>query len=101
MLQRNNFILNVSTYNLKKKIIVVVQSCPCAPGTVLWVRSQLEEMKYLFKFIFPFLRSNVEPNRGFELGHSTCNECGKREVLKPCSLCHTRYAVCGIQCELI
>ena len=28
----------------------------------LWVRSPLEEMKYLLKFIFPFLRSGVEAN---------------------------------------
>ena len=26
----------------------------------LWVRSPLEEVKYLLKFIFPFLRSGVE-----------------------------------------
>ena len=39
----------------------------------LWVRSLLEEMKYLLKFIFPFLRSGVEAKRGVELCHSTRN----------------------------
>ena len=39
----------------------------------LWVRSPLEEMKYLFKFIFPFLRSGVEVKRGVEFCHSTRN----------------------------
>ena len=29
----------------------------------LWVRFPLEEMKYLLKFIFPFLRSGVEAKR--------------------------------------
>ena len=39
----------------------------------LWVRSLLEEMKYLLKFIFPFLRSGVEAKRDVEFGHSTRN----------------------------
>ena len=39
----------------------------------LWVRSPLEEMKYLLKFIFPFLRSGVEAKRGVEFCHSTRN----------------------------
>ena len=32
-----------------------------------WVRSQIEEMKYLFKFIFPFLRPPVEAKHGVEI----------------------------------
>ena len=39
----------------------------------LWVRFQLEEMKYLFKFIFSFLRSGGEVKRGVEFRYSTCN----------------------------
>ena len=39
----------------------------------MWVRSSLEEMKYLFKFIFPFLRSGVGTKRGVEFRHSTRN----------------------------
>ena len=39
----------------------------------LWVRSPLDEMKYLLKFIFPFLRSGVEVTRGVEICHSTRN----------------------------
>ena len=36
------------------------------------VRSPLE-MKYLFKFIFPFLRSGVKAKRSVEFRHSTRN----------------------------
>ena len=39
----------------------------------LWVRSPLEEMKYLLKFIFPFLRSGVEAKHGVKFCHSTRN----------------------------
>ena len=39
----------------------------------LWVRSLLEEMKYLFKFIFPFPRSGVQAKRSVEFRHSTRN----------------------------
>ena len=37
----------------------------------LWVRSPLKEMKYLFTFIFSFLRSGVEAKRSTEFRHST------------------------------
>ena len=40
---------------------------------LLLLRSPLEEMKYLLKFIFPFLRSGVEDTRGVEFCHSTRN----------------------------
>ena len=60
----------------------------------LWVRSPLEEVKYLFKFIFPFLRSGVETKRGVEFCHSTRNasrirgeESEERSVLTLGSLC--------------
>ena len=33
-------------------------------------QSPLEEMKYLFKYIFPFLRSGVKAKRGVESRHS-------------------------------
>ena len=46
--------------------------CDCKTDW-LWVRSPLEEMKYLLKFIFPFLRSGVEAKRGVEFCHLTCN----------------------------
>ena len=36
----------------------------------VWVRSALEEMKYLFNFIFPFLHSGVEGKGGVEFRHS-------------------------------
>ena len=36
----------------------------------LWVRSPLEEMNYLFKYIFPFSRSSVETS-GVEFRNST------------------------------
>ena len=46
--------------------------CDCKTDW-LWVWSPLEEMKYLLKFIFPFLRSGVEAKRGVEYSHSTRN----------------------------
>ena len=39
----------------------------------MWVRSPLEEINYLFKFIFLFLRSGVEAKGGFEFRHSKRN----------------------------
>ena len=36
----------------------------------LWVRFPLEEIKYLFTFIFPFLRSGVVAKSGVEFHHS-------------------------------
>ena len=39
----------------------------------LWVRSPLEEIKYVFKFIFRFLRSGVEARSGVEFRHSARN----------------------------
>ena len=44
--------------------------CDCKTDW-LWVRSPLEEMKYLLKFIFPFPRSGLEAKRGVEFCHST------------------------------
>ena len=37
--------------------------CACKTDR-LWVRSPLAEMKYLLKFILPFLRSGVADKRG-------------------------------------
>ena len=39
----------------------------------LWVPSTLEERKYLTKFIFSFLHSDVQAKRCVEFCHSTCN----------------------------
>ena len=50
--------------------VFVVTKCDCKTDR-LWVRSPLEEMTYLLKFIFPFLRSSVEAKRGVEFCHST------------------------------
>ena len=46
--------------------------CDCKTNW-LWVRSSLEDMKYLPKFIFPFRRSGVQVKRGVEFCHSTRN----------------------------
>ena len=48
---------------------VTVKPTGCGFGFV----SPLEEMKYLLKFIFPFLRSSVEAKRGVEFCHLTRN----------------------------
>ena len=64
----------------------------------LWVRSQLEEMKYLFTFIFSFLRSGVEAKRDVELRHSTRNASRfQRKVRNGVSLPTAYPAVCRIQ----
>ena len=39
----------------------------------LWVRSPLEEIKYIFTFIFSFLRSGVQTKRGAGFRHLTRN----------------------------
>ena len=44
--------------------------CDCKTDR-LWVRYPLEEVKYLFKFISPLLRSGVEAKRGVEFCPST------------------------------
>ena len=38
----------------------------------LWVRSPLEEIKYLFSFIMSLLRSDVEAKRGVEFRQTEC-----------------------------
>ena len=52
--------------------IIYVTICDCKIDW-LWVRSPLEVMKFLLKFIFPFLRSGVEAKGGVEFCHSTRN----------------------------
>ena len=74
--------------------------CDCKTDW-LWVRSPFEEVKYLFKFIFPFLRSGLkEKTRRWALTFNTqclqnSAESGERSVLTLASL----PAVCGIQRE--
>ena len=73
----------------------------------LWVRSPLEKMKYLLKFIFLLFRSGVEDNaRRWVLPLNTqclqnSAESRERSVLTLSSLCLLRWrpAVCGIQRE--
>ena len=62
--------------------------CACK-GDWLWVRSPVEVMKYLFKFIFPFLCFGVEAKRCVEFRYSTYN----------LTLSSAYPAVCGIQRE--
>ena len=52
--------------------------CDCITDW-LWVLFPLEEMKYLLKFIFPFLRSGVEAKCGVEFCHSTRNASRMRQ----------------------
>ena len=49
-------------------VVIVATECDCKSDW-LWVR--LEEMKYLFKFIFRFLRSGVKAKPGVAFFHST------------------------------
>ena len=72
----NIYLLNYNPYLTDNKNTNWGQSwrrdtkCDCKTDC-LWVRSSLEEMKYLL--IFPFLRSGVEAKRGVEFRHSTRN----------------------------
>ena len=47
----------------------------------LWVRSPLEDMRYLLTFIFSFLRAGVEAKRGIEFRHSTRNSSSTGRIL--------------------
>ena len=64
----------------------------------MWVRFPLEEMKYLLKFIFPFLLGQAR--RWFLPLNTQClqnsAESGERSVTK---FPLPKAAVCGIQCE--
>ena len=71
--------------------------------STVWVRSPLEEMKYLFTFIFSFLRSGVEaksaalssaPQHAMlpELGGKWVTECLNTRFPPPTLLC-ARYSV--------
>ena len=73
--------------------------CDCKTDW-LWVRSPLEEVKYLFKIIFSFIRSGVEVKCGVEFCHSVLppefdrkwgTECLNTKVPSAYS------AVCGIK----
>ena len=55
----------------KTNVVTGAQSVTKTDG--LWVRSPLEKMKYLLKFIFPYLRTGVEAKRGVEFCHSIRN----------------------------
>ena len=63
----------------------------------LWVRSPLEEIKYLLKFIFPFLRSGVEAKRGVEFCHLTRNASRIRQKVGNV-LFYTRFPLPTLLC---
>ena len=69
-------ILNIKNHWFLTMLYIINEAsstkCDCKTDW-LWIRSPLEEMKYLLKFIFPFLRSGVEAKRGVEFCHSTRN----------------------------
>ena len=67
-------------------------------------RGALEEVKYLFTFVFSFLRSIVEAKRGVEFRHSTRNASRTRwkvgnGVFKILQVPSVYPAVCGVQRE--
>ena len=57
---------------LLRPVVAQAQSVTVKPIGCGFV-APFEEMKYLLKLIFPFLRSGVEAKRGFEFCHSTRN----------------------------
>ena len=71
---RQNIVNCGKYYNIITNICIIYKTRNCECKTEwLWVRSPLEEMKYLLKFKFPFLRSGVEAKRGVGLCHLTRN----------------------------
>ena len=62
----------------------------------LWVRSPLEEMKYLLKFIFPFVSSGVETKRGVEFCHLTRS--ASRIGQKVGGVSYTRFPLSTLLC---
>ena len=78
-------------WNLLENIVIFIlifrgqswrsgQRCDCKSHW-LWVRSPLEEMKYLLKFIFPLLHSGVEAKRGVEFCQSIRNAARIRQKM--------------------
>ena len=70
--------------------------CDCKTDW-LWVRSPLEEMKYLLKFIFPFLRFGFEYKCGVESAtqHAMPSEFGRKWGTE----CHnTSFPLATLQC---
>ena len=67
--------------------------CDCKTDW-LWVRSPLEEMKYLLKLIFPFIRSSVEVKRGVEFCHSTRNA----SIIRGTECLNTRFPLPTLLC---
>ena len=53
--------------------MLVAGSITKSGAVTVWCGGLREEMKYLFKFIFSFLRSDVEAKRGVAFRHSTRN----------------------------
>ena len=62
-LNANIYVFTV--YNLRPVVAQVASQVRDCKHDWLWVRSRLEEMKYLFKFIFAFSRSGAVENVTF------------------------------------
>ena len=85
----------VQKYNLISKIKenIIQNKYEASRGDWLWVRSPQEEIKYLFTFIFSFLRSGVEAKarRWVPPPNTQClqnsAESGQRSVLTLGSFC--------------
>ena len=54
-------------------IIIILNLFEVSRGCWLLVAAPLEEIKYLFKYIFSFFRFGVEAKRGVEFRHLTRN----------------------------
>ena len=63
----------------------------------MWGRSLLD-MKYLFKFIFSFLRSGIEAKRGVEFCHSARNAFRIRRKDSGPECLNTRFPLLTLLC---
>ena len=94
--------MNISTiYYIRGQSWRRGTKCDCKVNW-LWVRSPLEEMKYLYKFIFSFLRSGRRRVKSTALSSATQHAMPPEFGRKWGTEClNTRFpaAVCGIQRE--
>ena len=76
LIMKMNYLLTYTYYITRPVVAQGHKLCDCKIDW-LWIRLPLE-MKYLFKFIFPFLRSSVEAKCGVEFRLSIRNASRKR-----------------------
>ena len=75
----NSLYIDYGRIKLLRNTIIIIEASRGAAAQSVTVKptgcgfDPTREMKYLLKFILPFLRSSVEVERGVEFCHSTRN----------------------------